>query len=80
MAADGSHMHGSGRQSDPSGGVSAFRGGASMDGAADIGIPGDKFVVGGESGSEFVGSKEQIQHVASGQNTAGAISGTNEDL
>lgn len=45
----------SGRQSDPSGGVSAFRAGGSLDGTNDYGIPGDKFVV-GDSASELVPS------------------------
>ena len=41
---------GSGRQSEPSGGISAFRGGLSNDGAGEtadygVGIPTDKFVV-----------------------------------
>ena len=50
-------MHGSGRQSDPSGGISAFRGGASMDGTHYDGVPTDKFVV-GDSTSEVVRSQE----------------------
>ena len=76
MAQDNSHMHGSGRQSDPSGGVSAFRGGASMDGMGDVGIPNEKFVVGGaESGSELVASKEQMQQLSASAAAAG-----NEDL
>ena len=45
-------MHGS----DPSGGVSAFRGGASTDGTGDMGIPNDKFIVGNESASEILQS------------------------
>ena len=65
-----SALHGS----DPSGGVSAFRGGASTDGTADIGIPGDKFVVGNESNSEIMNS-----HDMSGVNRA--LSGSaNEDI
>ena len=39
-------MHGSARQSDPSGGISAFHGGASMDGTADGGVPTDKYLIG----------------------------------
>ena len=54
---DGSNIHGSGRQSDPSGGISAFRGGASMDGTHDHGVPADKFIV-GDSGSEQVKGQE----------------------
>ena len=54
-----SNMHGSGRQSDPSGGISAFRGGASMDGydaGVDAsGVPQDKFVV-GDSASDMITS------------------------
>lgn len=62
-------MHGS----DPSGGVSAFRGGASTDGTADIGIPGDKFIVGNESASEIIQSND-----ISGVNRA--LSNNNEDI
>lgn len=73
MAGNTSAMHGS----DPSGGVSAFRGGASTDGTADIGIPGDKFVVGNESASEIVLSQDN-----SGFNRAlsGAAQGNNDDI
>ena len=50
---------GSGRQSDPSGGVSAFRAGASMDGTQDHGVPTEKFVVGSnDTASEIMNSKE----------------------
>lgn len=43
---DLSNMHGSGRQSEPSGGISAFRGGVSNeDVTQDYGVPTDKFVV-----------------------------------
>ena len=40
-------MQGSGRQSEPSGGISAFRGGVSNDEGetVDYGVPTDKFVV-----------------------------------
>lgn len=59
QANDGSNlMHGSGRQSDPSGGISAFRGGASMDGTHYDGVPTDKFIV-GDSTSEVVRSQDQ---------------------
>ena len=51
-------MHGSGRQSDPSGGISAFRGGASQDGTHYSGVPEDKFVV-GDSTSEVGRSQQQ---------------------
>ena len=54
VAADNSRIH----ASDPSGGVSAFRGGASMDGTENIGIPEDKFAVGGYSGSEIIQSQD----------------------
>jgi len=50
-----SHIHGSGRMSDPSGGISAFRGGASQDGTHDVGVPTDKYVV-GDSASEVFAS------------------------
>lgn len=55
---DTSHLQGTGRQSDPSGGLSAFRGGASVDGTQDA-IPADKFIVGGDSASEALMSQEQ---------------------
>ena len=59
QANDGSNLvHGSGRQSDPSGGISAFRGGASMDGTHFDGVPTDKFIV-GDSTSEVVRSQDQ---------------------
>ena len=58
VAADNSNVHISGRQSDPSGGISAFRGGASMDGTQDHGVPTDKFVV-GDSASEIMKSQEK---------------------
>lgn len=69
MMGNASALHGS----DPSGGgVSAFRGGASTDGTQDIGIPGDKFIVGNESASEIVQSNDM-----SGMNRA--FSGGNND-
>ena len=59
QANDGSNLvHGSGRQSDPSGGISAFRGGVSMDGTYHDGVPTDKFIV-GDSTSEAVRSQDQ---------------------
>ena len=58
QANDGSNLvHGSGRQSDPSGGISAFRGGASMDGTHFDGVPTDKFIV-GDSTSEVLRSQD----------------------
>ena len=56
---ENSNVHVSGRQSDPSGGISAFRGGASTDGTHDHGVPADKFVVGGDSASEIMKSQEK---------------------
>ena len=55
---DHSNIHGSGRQSDPSGGISAFRGGASMDGTQDHGVPTDKFSV-GDSTREIAKSQDK---------------------
>ena len=57
---DGSNMQGgTARQSDPSGGLSAFRGGASMDGTqGDGAIPTEKYVVGGDAASEAVMSQD----------------------
>ena len=52
---DLSNVHGSGRMSNPSGGISAFRGGASMVGTQDLGVPTDNFVV-GDSTSEVLKS------------------------
>ena len=55
---DGSGLNaGTGRQSDPSGGISAFRGGASMDGTQDA-IPTEKYVVGADSASDAVMSQD----------------------
>ena len=50
-------MHASARQSDPSGGISAFHGGASMDGTADGGVPTDKYLI-GDTASEVMRSNE----------------------
>ena len=55
---DNSGLQGTARQSDPSGGLSAFRGGASVDGTQDA-IPAEKFIVGGDSASEALMSQEQ---------------------
>ena len=55
---ENSNVHVSGRQSDPSGGISAFRGGASTDGTHDHGVPTDKFVV-GDSASEIMKSNQE---------------------
>ena len=58
---DGSGMQGgTGRQSDPSGGISAFRGGISMDGTQDA-IPTEKYQVGGDSASEAMLSQDPNQ-------------------
>ena len=54
-----SNMHGSGRMSNPSGGISAFRGGASTDGTQDHGVPTDKFVVGDSTSEGALKSAER---------------------
>lgn len=69
---DLSNLHGTGRQSEPSGGISAFRGGVSNEDATqDYGVPTDKFVV-ADATSDLQSRQEGI--------TAGAGKDANDDL
>ena len=61
MKQEQSNMYASGRGSNPSGGISAFRGGASTDGMLDHGVP-----MIADSNSEAVMSQERAGAGAAG--------------